>query len=81
MPLIPSITVPYTKHYQHLGPDGRQPYAVEKDAAHNALEGAIDQLKESVIGRAVYDRGPNYDPRTDSIVRVESLRLRRRLHE
>ena len=52
-----------------------------KFAVECALEGAIDQLKESVIGRAVYDRGPDYDPRTDSIVRVESQRLRRRLHE
>lgn len=52
-----------------------------KFAVECALEGANDRLKESVIGRAVYDRGPKYDPRTDSIVRVESQRLRRRLRE
>lgn len=32
-----------------------------KFALECALEG--DQLKESIIGRAVYDRGSNYDPR------------------
>jgi hypothetical protein len=38
MALISSITVPYTKHCQHLGPEDRQPYALEKDAAHNLHE-------------------------------------------
>lgn len=46
-----------------------------------ALEGTVDQLKESVLGRVVFDRGSHYDPRTDSIVRVESQRLRRRLRD
>lgn len=46
-----------------------------------ALEGTVDQLKESVLGRVVFDRGAQYDPRTDSIVRVESQRLRRRLRD
>ena len=52
-----------------------------KFAVECTLEGATDQLKESVIGRTVFDRGSEYDPRTDSIVRVESQRLRRRLRE
>jgi TolB-like protein/Tfp pilus assembly protein PilF len=52
-----------------------------KFAVESALEGTTDQLKESVVGRVVYDRGPEYDPRTDSIVRVESQRLRKRLRE
>jgi serine/threonine-protein kinase len=52
-----------------------------KFAVESALEGKADQLKESVLGREVYDRGAEYDPRTDSIVRVESQRLRRRLRE
>jgi len=43
--------------------------------------GTTDQLKESVLGRAVFDRGSAYDPRIDSIVRVESQRLRRNLEE
>jgi serine/threonine-protein kinase len=46
-----------------------------------ALDGTVDQLKESVLGRKVFDRGSKYDPRLDSIVRVESQRLRKRLRE
>ena len=45
------------------------------------LSGATDQIKESVIGRTVFDRGSRYDPRIDSIVRVESQRLRRKLEQ
>lgn len=43
------------------------------------LDGATQQLKEFSIGRDVFDRGEDYDPRTDSIVRVEARRLRRKL--
>jgi TolB-like protein/Tfp pilus assembly protein PilF len=52
-----------------------------KFAVECALDGTTDRLKESVVGRVVFDRGTDYDPRTDSIVRVESQRLRRRLRE
>jgi serine/threonine-protein kinase len=52
-----------------------------KFAVECTLEGTIDRLKESVLGRTVFDRGPRYDPRTDSIVRVESQRLRKKLRE
>lgn len=52
-----------------------------KFAVECALQGTVDQLKESVLGRVVFDRGSKYDPRTDSIVRVESVRLRKRLRE
>jgi len=45
------------------------------------VSGTTDQLKESVLGRTVFDRGSRYDPRIDSIVRVESQRLRRKLEE
>jgi TolB-like protein len=48
---------------------------------HCVLSGTTDQIKESVIGRTVFDRGSSYDPRVDSIVRVESQRLRRKLAE
>ncbi len=44
-----------------------------------ALEGA--EVKESVIGVAVYGREPTYDPKTDSIVRAEASRLRAKLRE
>jgi len=50
-------------------------------AVRCVLSGTTDQLKESVLGRTVFDRGSRYDPRIDSIVRVESQRLRRKLEE
>ena len=52
-----------------------------KFAVECALEGTLDRLKESLLGRLVFDRGSKYDPRTDSIVRVESQRLRKKLRE
>lgn len=43
------------------------------------LAGRQRGLKEIVIGHAVYQRNPPYDPRIDSTVRVEARRLRLRL--
>lgn len=51
-------------------------YVVERSLAG---EGA--RLKEFVVGTEVFDRGAEYDPRVDSIVRVEAGRLRRKLDE
>jgi adenylate cyclase len=51
-------------------------YAVEK-----TLAGETDQLKEYAVGVEVFERDGNYDPRLDSIVRVEAGRLRTRLDE
>ena len=51
-------------------------YVVERTIA-----GEGDQLKEYVIGRAVFDRGDDYDPRIDSIVRGEAGRLRSKIEE
>ena len=45
------------------------------------LGGAADQLKEYSVGVEVFDRDASYDPRLDSIVRVEAGRLRSRLEE
>jgi len=45
------------------------------------LRGEESQIKESVLGREVFDRGTDYDPRLDPIVRVEARRLRQRLAE
>jgi TolB-like protein len=45
------------------------------------LAGEGDQLKEYVLGVEVFDRGDQYDPRLDSIVRVEARRLRSKLDE
>jgi adenylate cyclase len=51
-------------------------YVVER-----ALSGEAGQLKEYVIGREVFDRNEDYDPRLDSIVRVEAGRLRSKIDE
>lgn len=51
-------------------------YVVEKTLANEA-----DQLKEYSVGVEVFDRDEKYDPRLDSIVRVEAGRLRSRLDE
>lgn len=45
------------------------------------LAGQADQLKEYSVGMEVFDRDDQYDPRVDSIVRVEAGRLRSRLDE
>jgi adenylate cyclase len=46
-----------------------------------SLAGEGARLKEYVIGTEVFDRGGDYDPRIDSIVRVEAGRLRSKLEE
>jgi TolB-like protein len=51
-------------------------FVVEK-----SLAGEGDRLKEYVIGVEVFDRDVEYDPRVDSIVRVEAARLRAKLSE
>jgi tetratricopeptide (TPR) repeat protein len=51
-------------------------YAVE-----NALAGREDALKETVLGIEVFDRGQDFDPRSDPIVRIDARRLRARLAE
>ena len=50
-------------------------------AVERSLAGEIDQMKEYIVGREVFDRGADYDPSLDSIVRVEARRLRRKLRE
>ncbi len=51
-------------------------YIVERTVA-----GEGEHLKEYVLGVEVFDRGDQYDPRIDSIVRVEARRLRAKLEE
>jgi hypothetical protein len=46
-----------------------------------SLLGRPGELKEDALSRDVFNRGENYDPRTDSIVRVEAQRLRRKLRK
>lgn len=48
-------------------------------AVERTLTNRAEELKEYTLGREVFHRGPNYDPRTDAIVRVEAQRLRRKL--
>src|SRR5699024_7827888 len=45
------------------------------------LAGRQNTLKEYVLGVEVFDRGTNFDPTTDTIVRVEATKLRRRLRD
>lgn len=45
------------------------------------LAGDGERLKEYVLGVEVFDRGADYDPRVDSIVRVEAGRVRSKLDE
>jgi TolB-like protein/Tfp pilus assembly protein PilF len=51
-------------------------YVVEE-----ALAGRGDQIKEYAVGVSVFDRGDDYDPRADAVVRVEAIRLRKRLDD
>ena len=44
-----------------------------------SLNGEAEQLKESTIGVSVFGRDPDYNPRTDPIVRVHARRLRDKL--
>lgn len=44
-----------------------------------ALEGTAQDLKEYLVGVEVYGRGEDFDPKSDSIVRSEAVRLRSRL--
>ncbi len=48
-------------------------------AVEESLQGNGGRLKEIVIGSEVFDRGADYDPRLDPIVRVEARRLRAKL--
>ncbi len=48
-------------------------------AVSAALDG--EEIKETLIGVAVYGRDPSYDPKSDSIVRAEASRLRAKLRE
>jgi TolB-like protein len=43
------------------------------------LAGETQHISEYTLGREVFDRNKNYDPRIDSIVRVEARRLRAKL--
>jgi serine/threonine-protein kinase len=48
-------------------------------AVEHTLAGTVDDIKEYLVGVEVFDRGADYDPRVDPIVRVEARRLRAKL--
>jgi serine/threonine-protein kinase len=50
-------------------------------SVEHALSGDASPLKEYAIGVHVFDRGESFDPRSDTIVRVEARRLRAKLRE
>jgi TolB-like protein/Flp pilus assembly protein TadD len=50
-------------------------------AVESAAEGHTADLKEYALGLSVFDKGDSFDPRFDSIVRVEAGRLRTRLKQ
>jgi serine/threonine-protein kinase len=52
-----------------------------RHCVERAMEQRPDLLKETSIGMDVFDRGSSFDPRTDTIVRVEARRLRQKLEE
>lgn len=50
-------------------------------AVKNTLQGNQSVLKETVLGLEVFDRGADFDPRQDPIVRIDARRLRARVSE
>lgn len=59
---------------------GRLPHFL-RHLVETALAGQPDRLKESVLGIEFFGRDPSFDPRIDSVVRVEARRLRARLED
>lgn len=45
------------------------------------LAGRAEEIKELVLAAELYGRGSDYDPKADSVVRVEASRVRARLHD
>lgn len=45
------------------------------------LKGDARYLKETTVGVAVFGRAPDYDPKTDTIVRSQAWRLRTKLRD
>src|SRR5690349_3076792 len=55
--------------------------ALLRFAVDASLTGDLETLKESLLGVRVFDRAPDYDPKSDPIVRVTAARLRAKLDE
>ena len=52
-----------------------------RHVVEHTLQGNAEELKEYSLGVEVFDRGESFDPRTDTIVRVQARRLRSKLKE
>src|SRR5438552_751804 len=52
-----------------------------KYLVEQTLQGEQDGLKETLLGMNVFDRGADFDPRADPIVRIDARRLRTRLEQ
>ena len=50
-----------------------------RHVVESTLDGRDAELKETILGATVFDRGDDYDPRLDPIVRVQATRLRSKL--
>ncbi len=59
--------------------ESRSLCALLRFVVEESLAGRPDGIKESIIGRLVFHRGEGFDPRYDSIVRVQASSLRKRL--
>src|ERR1051325_1789886 len=60
----------------------RQAHSLEKFLRHvvtRTLADAAREVKEYSIGVEVFQRGKNFDPRTDAVVRVQAAQLRKKL--
>ena len=61
--------------------NARQPSGFLRHVVQSAAAGQADRLKEYSIGVDVFGRDPSFDPRLDSVVRVEATRVRRKLRD
>src|SRR5438552_19200510 len=60
----------------------RQAHSLERFLRYvvtRTLAQAADEVKEYSIGVEVFQRGKNFDPRTDAVVRVQAAQLRKKL--
>lgn len=52
-----------------------------RHAVEAVIEGRSEALKEPALGVGIFNRGADFDSRSDNIVRVEARRLRQRLQD
>src|SRR3954471_8429802 len=52
-----------------------------RHSVQRTLASEAETLKESLLGQEVFDRGKDFDPKADPIVRIDARRLRARLSQ